>query len=130
MRLGNSPSGFFSLLSLFFGGESGWAVAFLFSLIRNLFVLLRNLSAECVSAQLGSFCSCEIERRVHFNSTQSFSIPMWRVRTPKFGSNSKAFYAGIFWSKTEVPLYLQIAPQNFPEMILVYSDHHTSNSSH
>ena len=92
MRLGNSLSGFFSLLSLFFGDESDWAVAFLFSLIRNLFILIKNLSAECVSALLDSFCFRKIERGVHFNSTWLFLVPSLNVRTPKFCLNLEAFF--------------------------------------
>ena len=68
MRLGNSRSGFF--FPSLFKGESDWAVAFLF--------LVRNLSAECVSALFGSQPEC---------------------------SNTKVLFelGSIFWSKTEIP---------------------------
>ena len=67
--------------------------------MRNLFVLLRNLSAECVSAPLGSFCSCEIEHGVRFDSTWFFLVPSSNVQTPKFCTNSEAFLAQIFYRK-------------------------------
>ncbi len=60
MTLGNTPSGVFSLLSLFRGGESGWAVAFLFSLRRNLSIV----SCFCLFCTIFRKCAITVSLKI------------------------------------------------------------------